>query len=357
MHSFWIMYISSRRYAKKQAFPVLCWVCLLVLIGSCGGEEISPENPYVFKKPAHFPEPAYTFENNPISKEGFALGRKLFFDPLLSSDGSVSCNSCHIQSTAFADSQQHPLSFGVDDRVGIRNAPALSNMAFVPDFFWDGGVNHLDFVAINAIESEFEMDNTLSNVVQKLNDHPEYPGLFKEAFGIDEVTSPFMLQALSQFMLLMVSDHSKYDQFVRGETALSAEEAAGLSLFQSNCASCHSGELFTDFSYRNNGLSESFTDKGRALITESDSDIGKFRVPSLRNVGLTAPYMHNARFRTLEEVLDHYREGVKDSPSLDPLLRQGISITDEEKAQIIAFLKTLTDREFRTDERFRNQEQ
>ncbi|MGB3464754.1 MAG: cytochrome c peroxidase, partial [Cyclobacteriaceae bacterium] len=265
-------------------------------------------------------------------------------------------NSCHIQSTAFADSQQHPLSFGVDNRVGIRNAPALTNLAFVPDFFWDGGVNHLDFVAINAIESEFEMDNTLGNVVEKLNNHADYPRLFKEAFDVDEVTSPFMLQALSQFMLLMVSDNAEYDQYVRGETELSAEETAGLSLFQAKCSSCHAGELFTDFSYRNNGISSEFFDMGRALITESTADEGKFRVPSLRNVGLTSPYMHNAKFKTLDEVLEHYRSGINRTPTLDSELNEGIAMTDEEKDQIISFLKTLTDREFRTDTKFRNED-
>ena len=199
------------------------------------------------------------------------------------------------------------------------------------------------------------MDETVENVVAKLNAHDKYPGLFKEAFDIDEVTLPYMLQALSQFTLLMVSDKSKYDQFVRGEIALTEDEEAGMMLFQSKCSECHSGELFTDFSFRNNGISSTFVDEGRGRITENASDIGKFRVPSLRNVGFTAPYMHNAKFKTLEEVLDHYDNGIVDSETLSPLLKNGIALNDDEKVKIIAFLNTLSDQEFRQDKRFRNE--
>lgn len=340
---------------KYYTHLAICWVCLSLLLISCNEEEMTVVSEFEFVKPAHFPEPTYTLDNNPVTEQGFLLGRKLFFDPLLSVDGSVSCNTCHIQSTAFADSQQHPLSFGIDNRVGIRNAPMLANMAFVPDFFWDGGVNHLDFVAINAIESDFEMGETLENVVKKLNEDSEYPDLFREAFGTDRVTSPFMLQALSQFMVLMISDQSKYDQYIRGETVLTADELQGLSLFEAKCSSCHSGTLFSDFSYRNNGISETFTDTGRERITEFSGDIGKFRVPSLRNIGLTAPYMHNAKFWSLDEVLEHYRSGIKTTSTLDPLLKNGISMTDDEKEKIILFLKTLTDQEFRSNPKFRNQ--
>ncbi|OJJ20607.1 cytochrome-c peroxidase [marine bacterium AO1-C] len=335
------------------------WACVLMVLASCKAPQENPDNTYAFVKPANFPEPTYTFDNNPVTKEGFLLGRRLFFDPLLSRDGSVSCNNCHIQSTAFADSQQHPLSIGVDNRVGIRNSPSLANMAFMPEFFWDGGVTHLDFVPINAIEASFEMDETLANVVAKLNADPTYPTLFKEAFGVEKVTSPYMLQALSQFMVMMVSANSKYDKYKRGEgQTLTSDELEGLQLFQAKCGSCHSGELFTDFSYRNNGISTTFSDEGRARISEFAGDIGKFRVPSLRNVALTAPYMHNARFRTLADVLQHYAEGVKPSATLDASLQKdgklGIAMTQDEQQKIIAFLRTLTDQDFRSDTRFQN---
>ena len=323
-------------------------------------ESVGPEDTdLVFERPPHFPDPTYTFENNPITQEGFDLGKKLFFDPLLSRDNSVSCNSCHQQGRAFADSPLHPTSIGIENKFGIRNAPALSNLAFMNEFFWDGGVTHLDFVPINAIESDIEMGETLENVVAKLNDHKEYPQLFKEAFGIDEITSPYMLHALSQFTVMMVSASSPYDHYVLGEGTLSEEELIGMALFEAKCGSCHSGELFSDFSYRNNGLSTSFGDKGRALISESNSDEGKFRVPSLRNAALTAPYMHNARFETLKEVLDHYADGMADSPTLDPLFKEGkqvvgIPLTNTEKQQIISFIKTLTDEAFISDPKFMN---
>jgi len=333
---------------------------LLLLFFSCGEVDTTdPSDAFKFEQPEHFPATTYTFDNNPLSKEGFELGRKLFYDPLLSRDGSVSCNSCHIQATGFADSQQHPFSVGVDERRGNRNAPPLFNMAFMREYFWDGGVTHLDFVPINAIQSDVEMDESLANVVAKLNKHPEYPVLFRNAFGVDSVSSPHLLHALSQFIVLMVSAGSRYDEFVQNKGAgLSDEEMEGMALFESKCGVCHAGSLFSDFSYRNNGISEQFADPGRARITETEEDRGKFRVPTLRNIALTAPYMHNARFKTLEEVLEHYSSMVKDSPGLDPLLRQGdrlgISISEQEKKKIIAFLHTLTDRKFVADPRFQN---
>ncbi len=344
--------------AQKYAHLALSWVCIGMLFSCHEDQDIGLDNTYQFIRPAHFPEPVYTFENNPVTKKGFELGKKLFFDPILSRDGSVSCNNCHIQGTAFADAQQHPLSVGVEDRRGTRNAPSLTNLAFMKEFFWDGGVTHLDFTPTNAIESEVEMDESLANVVKKLKAEAAYPPLFKEAFDIEEITSPYMLQALSQYLAMMVSADSKYDQYVKGE-AFSKEELEGLALFEDKCSACHAGVLFSDFTYRNNGLSDTFPDEGRARITEFAGDIGKFRVPSLRNVALTAPYMHNARFKTLQEVLDHYDTGVVDSPTLDPLLKKrerglGIALSEDEKTKIIAFLHTLTDRTFISDTRFMN---
>ncbi|MEQ8581409.1 MAG: cytochrome c peroxidase [Marinoscillum sp.] len=342
-----------------KKYLAFSWV-LLSFLGSCGGESIDPEEDiYAFEKPAHFPEPTYTFENNPVTREGFELGRRLFFDPILSRDKSVSCNNCHQQSRAFADMPLHPVSIGIDNQAGFRNAPMLANLAFMKAFFWDGGVSHLDFVPINAIESEVEMDESLANVVSKLNQDERYPELFKEAFGVDKITSPYLLHALSQFTLLMVSANSKYDQYILGQGTLSGEELEGMQLFDQKCATCHSGELFTDFSYRNNGLSSTFTDLGRGAITEDEADYGKFRVPSLRNAEITAPYMHNARFSTLEQVMDHYDQGMVSSPTLDPVFKEndqvkGISLTEAEKAKLISFIKTLTDRDLISDPKFQN---
>ncbi|MDX2002413.1 MAG: cytochrome c peroxidase [Chitinophagales bacterium] len=333
-----------------------CMAGMILLLGSCAKNEPleSKANPYKFVVPSNFPQPTYTFENNPITEDGFKLGRKLFYDGILSIDGSVSCNSCHQQALAFADSRQHPLSRGVGDRIGIRNAPSLTNLAFMPDFFWDGGVNHLDFVPLNAIESEVEMDETLENVLAKLNANSTYRGLFKQAFGIDSITSPYLLHALSQFTAMMVSANSKYDKYVRNEgQTLTEAEMQGLQTFKSKCSSCHSGELFSDFSFKNNGL-DTASDLGRGRITEQISDYYKFRVPSLRNVARTAPYIHNAGFWTLEEVLDHYASGIVHSSTLDPSLQNGIQLTQQEKDNIISFLNTLSDYEFVDDERFFN---
>ncbi len=346
------------KFWQQYAYLALGWVCLWMLV-ACSDQEVEPSGTYVFTPPAHFPAPAYTFENNPVTEPGFELGKKLFYDPSLSRDGSVSCNNCHIQGTAFADAQQHPLSVGVDEQRGTRNAPSLANLAFMDEFFWDGGVAHLDFAPVNAIESDFEMDETLAHVVEKLNENETYLALFKHAFGVDKITAPYMLQALSQFLVMMVSDNSRYDQYIRKEATLNQQELEGMALFEQKCADCHAGVLFSDFSYQNNGLNASFTDEGRARITEFAGDIGKFKVPSLRNVALTAPYMHNARFQTLQEVLDHYDTGVVDSPTLAPLLKKagqplGISLSEDEKQKIIAFLLTLTDKSFVADPKFMN---
>ncbi|PHN02706.1 cytochrome-c peroxidase [Flavilitoribacter nigricans] len=334
---------------------------LALLLSSCTREKgIAPVAvAYEFAAPAEFPDPIYTFKNNPITKEGFLLGKRLFFDPILSADHTISCASCHIQSLAFADVPLHGVSVGVNGLSGTRNAPALANLAFKPEFFWDGGVTHLDFAPLNAIESEFEMGSCIEDVIEKLNAHPQYPSLFRQAFTTEKVTTPYLLYALAQFMNRMISDQSPYDQYLAGTAKLSEPEIRGMDLFQQHCASCHDGILFTDYSYRNNGLDSLAIDPGRARISAFAGDHGKFQVPSLRNVGVTAPYMHDARFRTLEAVLDHYSEGVVASPTLDMSLQRGdqlgIQLTDSEKAAIIAFLHTLTDRDFLNDPLFRRE--
>jgi len=315
------------------------------------------QNPYAFEVPSNFPPVRYTLENNPVTEQGFELGRLLFYDPILSLDSSISCANCHQQAVAFSD-PVHRLSKGVNDVTGIRNAPAIQNMAFQSHFFWDGGVKHLDFVPINAITNDLEMHESLEHVITKLSRSKTYPEKFKSAFGSSEITSQKMLYSLSQFMSLLVSSNSKYDSYVRGEgEKLTPDELEGLTLFQSNCSGCHGTDLFTDGSFRNNGLDETFeNDHGRERITEFSGDIGKFKVPSLRNVELTSPYMHDGRFNTLQQVLEHYGSGVKDSETLDALLKQGdpagITLNAQEIEKIIAFLKTLTDPTFTHDQRF-----
>lgn len=313
-----------------------------------------------FVQPANFPSPVYDFSNNDITQAGFEVGRKLFYDPLLSRDSTIACADCHISFSAFSH-PEHATSHGIGGQFGKRNAPAIQNMAWRTHFFWDGGVPNLDLVPLNAIQSAVEMDEKPGNIVRKLNRHRTYPSLFKKAFpALDTIDGPSMLKALSQFMNALVSANSRYDKYIRKEEGgtLNTQELAGLEVFKVKCASCHATDLFTDQTYRNNGILSDFShDKGRAEVSALAEDIGKFSVPSLRNVEKTAPYMHNGKFKTLEAVLEHYASGIQNSPTLDGLLKQGnqfgIPLSATEKQQIIAFLKTLTDTDFLSDERFR----
>ena len=299
---------------------------------------------FAFKAPSYFPEQQYMFEGNKPTRPRFELGKRLFFDTQLSSDNTVSCASCHAQVHGFAD-HNVALSTGVMDRLGKRNAPSIANMAWMPYFMWDGGVNHLEIFPVSPMTDTNEMNETMLNIVDKLNADSSYVRQFKRAYLVNEVNDQVLLKALSAYMGMIISDQSKYDKWVRGEESLSALEDQGRVLFDQKCAQCHGGVLQTDYSFRNNGLDSVFTDFGRGRITNNYDDMGKFKVPSLRNVELTYPYMHDGRFFTLKEVLDHYASGVVASHSLDPSLTNMIPMTEEEKEAIIAFLRTLTDYE------------
>jgi len=310
---------------------------------------ISPKK-ILFEVPKNFPVPVYDTSRNPITQEGFELGRALFYDGILSRDGTISCGFCHIQTSAFTQ-HGHPVSHGIDDLPTKRNSPPIMNLAWQRFFFWDGGVFDLDLFAPHPIQAHNEMGETLPNVFNKLRQHPHYPAMFKAAFGTEEINTTRFLKALSQFQLMCISANSRYDRFVRNQGGvLTPIELSGMALFKEKCASCHAGELFTDGSFRNNGLPVYSDDLGREHITLNPQDRYKFKVPSLRNIVYTAPYMHDGRFQTLKAVLDHYTDGVVDSVTTDPLLKQnnrlGISMTESEKQQIIAFLQTLTDTAF-----------
>jgi cytochrome c peroxidase len=324
--------------------------------------EVPTKQPWDVSLPAHFGATVYDLERQPITKEGFELGRKLFYDPILSRDNTVSCGSCHIQYSAFTQ-HGHPVSHGIDNQLGRRNSLPIQNVLWQEHFLWDGGVRNLELVALNAISSSFEMDEDPANVLVKLQNDPDYPALFEKAYGTTEVSSSRFLQALAQFMGTLVSDNTKYDQIARNEAgvAYTPEEQRGLELVQQKCATCHSGPLFTDQTFRNNGTSKNLAiDKGRFEISLNPADEGKFRVPSLRNLTYTAPYMHNGSYLTLESVLDHYSSGVEDQPTLDPALKRadgtrGIALTATEKTDIIAFLKTLEDEAFLRNPAFSEQ--
>ncbi|WP_046245040.1 cytochrome-c peroxidase [Hymenobacter terrenus] len=335
-----------------------------LLLAACHADVTLPAEPVVpgAVLPANFPAPVYAPDANPPSAAAFALGRSLFYDERLSRDGSVSCGSCHQQAVAFADDGQR-LSQGVRKQLGTRNTPALQNLRWKSEFFWDGGPKNIETLPLAPITNPVEMDETLANVLRKLNADTDYPRRFAQVFGSGPIDSYQLLRALAQFTAALTSANSRYDQAVRGEggVVLTAAEQRGRTLVAQKCASCHATDLFTDETYRNNGLNASFeADSGRAHITSRVTDVGRFKVPSLRNVELTKPYMHDGRFATLEQVLAHYDHGVVASPTLDAALRPtsgplGIPLTTAEQTDIIAFLRTLTDQDFIRDQRLAEQ--
>jgi cytochrome c peroxidase len=314
-----------------------------------------------FEKPSNFPLAVYKFDNNPITQEGFELGRKLFYEPRLSRNNTVSCGSCHIQSAGFTQ-HGHDVSHGIDDRLGKRNSPPIMNLAWNTTFMWDGGVFDLDLQPIAPITNHEEMDETVANVITKLQARTDYPTLFKKAFGSETITTATLMKAFSQFMTMCVSSNSKYDSVMRnqGGVSFTSDEQQGYTLVKQKCGNCHVEPLFSDFSFRNNGIAiGANNDSGRFAITLNPADKYKFKVPSLRNLYYTAPYMHDGRFYTLDVVLDHYSNNVQNTPNLDPVLKQGtqlgIALTADEKTKIKAFLNTLNDKVFVTDKRFSEQ--
>jgi cytochrome c peroxidase len=306
-----------------------------------------------FNVPDGWPKPAYDFKKNPLSENKIELGRRLFYDPVLSKDSTISCNSCHLQYTAFTHID-HPLSHGIAGRIGTRNSPALMNLAWNNSFMWDGAVNHLDMQALAPISNHLEMDETITNVVGKLQNCQPYPGLFYKAFGDSTITGEFVLKSISQFMLTLVSANSKYDKVKRGEDTFNTKEANGYKLFRQHCSLCHTEPLFTNHQFENNGLmvDTSLSDYGHIKVTHQPTDSLKFKVPTLRNIEFSAPYMHDGRFKTLSQVLNNYIMGVQLTPTLNPALRKGIYLSPNEKVDVIAFLLTLSDREFLFNPKF-----
>jgi len=303
-----------------------------------------------FQQPGNFPEPVYRFATNLVTKEGFELGRKLFYDPILSRNNTISCGSCHIQTSAFTQ-HGHSVSHGIEDKLGVRNSPPIMNLAWNTSFMWDGGVFDLDLQPVAPITNHVEMDETVTNVISKLKAHPDYPGLFQSAFGTTEISTARFMKALSQFMAMCVSCNSKYDSVIRKEgKTFTKQEEEGYALYKQKCSSCHTEPLFTDQSFRNNGIGVGLIDDaGRYAITLDETDRYKFKVPSLRNLDYTAPYMHDGRFLTMDAVLDHYSSGVKQTQNLDMIFQNnepGIPMTADEKTKIKAFLKTLNDKVF-----------
>lgn len=309
--------------------------------------------PIYFEIPKGWPKPHYDFSKNPLTEEGFQLGRQLFYDPILSKDATISCASCHLQATGFTH-VDHDLSHGIENRIGTRNSLTLQNLAWNTTFMWDGGVNHLEVQAIAPITSHEEMDETLENVVAKLQKSDLYPELYQKAFGTKKITGQLTLKALTQFLVMLRTSNSKYDKVLRNEAVFTESEQKGYTLFKQNCASCHTEPLFSNNSFENNGLEVDPTsnDFGRMKITQRASDSLKFKVPTLRNIQFTFPYMHDGRFSSLNEVVKHYNSGIQKSKTLSEKLQKPIHLSDNDRTDLVAFLKTLSDHEFLFNGRF-----
>lgn len=328
---------------------------------------------YALTLPATFPQNPTLPTDNPLTNEGVTLGRMLFYETRLSRDNSMSCGSCHQQSKAFTDGRARAL--GVDGQQHPRGAMSLTNLLWEPTLNWDGAASALEAQARIPIENAVELHQLLAVGVAKLQQTDLYPPLFFKAFGSKTITEENTLKALAQFERTLISANSRYDRYYAGDrSALTPDEVQGLLLFNNhpdpshgiagaNCFHCHGGTLFTARDFFNNGLDLTFADNGRGQATSQAFDNGKFRAPTLRNIALTAPYMHDGRFATLEEVVDHYSDHVqRQSPNIDPNMLDAtnvpfgaqLSLTATQKRQLVAFLKTLTDTTFVRDKRFAN---
>lgn len=371
----------------RKNFLILLLAATVVLLAqcrkepsnSCNGCDLSgiPYNPaaYTIKKPAHFPQVSVP-EDNPMTLEGVQLGRRLFYDPILSADSTMSCSSCHLPQGSFTDNKA--VSSGIDGITGRRSAMSLLNVAYANNgLFWDGRAFTLEKQALLPVEDPIELHHTWPNVVEQLKTHPVYPELFRKAFGVEhccDITKELVAKAIAQFERILISSGtSRYDEYVLGNLdALDDKELDGKLMFfdegqdanlpDAQCFHCHGGITLTGNNYFNNGLDSvaslnDFTDRGRGAISGNSTDNGKFRAPTLRNIALTAPYMHDGRFPTLEAVLDHYNGNGKGVSNEDPIIRQiGFplggnvvtysGLTPYQRQAIVKFLHTLTDTRF-----------
>ncbi|MBK9025741.1 MAG: cytochrome-c peroxidase [Saprospiraceae bacterium] len=321
---------------KKSVIALLCFFLFAFTI-----------NEDFFVVPENFPHPVYDFSKNPLTENKILLGRTLFYEPLLSKNNTISCESCHSPFSAFTHID-HQLSHGIHDSIGTRNSPALMNLAWQKTFMWDGAVNNLDMQALAPISHPAEMGSNIQEVVEKLNTSPKYRLLFYKAYKDSLITGEKTLKAISQFMLTLVSANSKYDKVMRKELSFTEQESNGYLLFKINCSSCHTEPLFSNGNFENNGLAKDadLRDNGRMKVTNLSQDSLKFKVPTLRNIEYSYPYMHDGRFKRLAEVLNHYTNGIQQSNTLANQLKHGILLTSNEKVDLITFLLTLSDKDF-----------
>ncbi|MFT4032360.1 MAG: cytochrome c peroxidase [Siphonobacter sp.] len=317
--------------------------------------------PYSFTIPGTFGNRFTIPADNPTTQEGVELGRYLFYDSLLSKNNTISCSSCHQQNKAFTDGLS--ISIGVSGRPTFRNSMSLVNLLWVRDFFWDGHSTSLEAQALVPMAHPDEMGLAPEKTALKLQQTPFYPGRFEKAFGTSTITADLIAKALAQFERTLISANAPYDQYLQGKYILTEAEKRGMHLFMhgpegkrggNSCAHCHGSAKFFQNVFHNNGLDKSPLDPGRQDLTGIDDDFARFRVPTLRNIAITAPYMHDGRFLTLDQVIDHYSDHIEPSRTLSRDLGGSLHLTPSEKKDLLAFLHTLTDSTFLTDQRFSN---
>lgn len=352
----------------KYGIPLFLLLFILISCNNDDGGGTYTATPLDLNIPALFEAnilPPIIPEDNPMSVEGVALGKKLFFDPILSVNNTQSCADCHTPQTGFSDPRQ--FSIGITGEAGNRNSMPLQNVAwnYTGKFFWDGRASSLEDQIFEPVTNPIEMANTWPNAVASLQNSTVYPELFNDAFGTTTIDSTMVSKAIAQFIRTLISANSRFDQFQRGEIELTTSEANGLNIFldesRGDCFHCHGNPLnplWTDNIFHNNGLDEFFTDKGLSNVTGDPRDDGKFKTPSLRNLAFTAPYMHDGRFETLDEVINHYSEGLVYSETIDPLMKAvgegGVQLSEEDKADLKAFLLSLSDPSFINNPDFQN---
>ncbi len=333
--------------------------------------DASEPEPYKLDYPVYFGGRFPIPEDNPLTKQGVYLGRMLFYEPRLSKGNQISCANCHQQNLAFTDGKQ--LSEGVGGSLTKRNSMSLTNLLWVRNFFWDGRSNSLESQAVFPLTDPHEMGQSMEESVKKLQESDVYPLLFKKAFGSSEINATAIVKAIAQFERTLISSNSAYDRYINGTYLPSDQELRGMALFMNgpspqsgirgaNCGHCHgTPKLFKEL-FHNNGLDTLAKDVGRMSFTGQQMDLGRFRVPTLRNIALTSPYMHDGRFQTLEEVLDHYNEHIQPSRTLSPFIStvsndmdgKTLALTESEKRDIIVFLQLLTDSVFITNPELSN---
>jgi len=306
-----------------------------------------------FPVPINFPTPVFNFNEIPLTEEAFVLGRKLFHDNRLSSHADVTCASCHQQHAAYT-TFDHDLGHGTNHQHTRRNVPVIFNMAWQSEFEWDGRIKSLSDQPLACMTAPEKMGEQVSTVSEKLKADTSYTRMFADAFGDENITGDRLSRALTQFVVMLVSSNSKYDKVKRFEATFNTSEQNGYELFKSKCASCHAEPLFTDLSYRNNGIGTTpfHLDFGRVEVTNDPADSLKFKVPTLRNIMLTGYYAHDGRYISVGQLLDHYSSQIPLSPTLDPLLQNGIPLTALEKFYLEEFLFTLSDSTLISDSRF-----